>query len=88
MEIVSDFETRASQSSENRDNQKYDYANLSIFNSPILSTKVFFFCTLDLSVSTFKFIGNQVLPIATISVAILTFFYIPGPHEEVSKFHS
>ena len=84
MEIVTELEKRTSDRSDNKDNQKYDYANLTIFNSPILSVKVLLCCLLDFLTSTFWFIMNWVIPIATIAAVGLSFFYLPGPHEKVS----
>lgn len=53
MEIVSDFEKRRSEHSDNKDNQAYDYANLTVFNSPILSVKVLILCLFDFLISAF-----------------------------------
>ena len=84
MEIVTEVEKRTSGRSDNKDNQQYDYANLTIFNSPILSVKVLLYCLLDFLASAFWFIMNWIIPITTIAAAGLSFFYMPGPHEEVS----
>ena len=84
MEIVTELEKRTSDRSDNKDNQKYDYANLTIFNSPILSVKVLLCCLLDFLTSAFWFIMNWLIPITTIAAAGLSFFYLPGPHEKVS----
>ena len=53
MEIISDFEKRKNEHSDNKDNQAYDYANLTIFNSPILSVKVLILCLFDFLTSAF-----------------------------------
>ena len=84
MEIVTEIEKRTSGRSDNKDNQQYDYANLTIFNSPILSVKALLYCLLDFLNGAFIFIMNWLIPITTIAAAGLSFFYLPGPHEEVS----
>ena len=84
MEIVNKLKNRRSSYTENNDNQKFDYENVSIFNCPLLSGRVLLICLSDLLMSALGFVKDKIVPMLIITTAMLFFLYGPGPHEEVS----